>query len=472
MCFSIGICEFPMAISNITIIGGKLYFVSSHHLYSTDNGVNYSVVYKDKKLLTFVFAINGLWLIRDQDLLSSDEKKAIFFDIFDTGISYPGLDYLPDNNSFIDDICICTYKVTRRERCLVIQNINSCEIKKRKGHFFDFVTDGFYIYTREHKNDRDLYCFDLDLNEKWHVSFPSNLGRFNLYNDKPFLYNKYIILYVGVEKKTRKDGLLCAYSKEDGTEIWCKQINDDPDFSCLIDGRYYMNSKGQMLVVNPDTGETITDEPSGFKDEILIFPYKEKLIVICKSERCIRVFSNNGKTMIQDIPIPEPYQPIIYDLPVVHDDNIYIILVRLLDMYNVSSYGLLKLTPTVGEPTIEVKERPPIFMITEEENKKTSYTLITSHNDLEEITRHLQIRLQEIMMLYGDQGGMSTEKIDLNHTGKIYIFVDPTELPDNTQDEIRLMVDEVIEWAEGINLHPGAGKKYKFQIDVSMEIPK
>lgn len=473
--FSSEIVEFPSMVRNITSNNEKLYFAIGNKIYLQYKD-RLEVILNDKTFGYFLFASGGMWIVRDWDCLELDDKKSMFLDIFNKDISYSELDYFLENDyaCITNEKYVCTHFDKDDECYLIVNSFINDEKWVVKGEFGRVVCNGDFIFIRKDDDDeKSLICYNFELNEMWTVDLANNLRTYNLgYSYRRiYLYESMVIIFVGVDEITRKDGLLCTYSMDDGTEIWRKQINEDPDFISLIDGRIYMNARGKMLVIKPDTGESIMDEPTGFEYGCLTFPYKDNLLVFCESERCIRVFSNDGKTVIQDISIPEPYEPNINELPVVYDGSIYLELSRPMNMLRGASNGLLKLTTTEGEPSIEVKERPPIFMITEEENKKTSYTLITSHNDLEEITRYLQIRLQEIMMLYGDLGSISTDKIDLKHTGKIQIFVDPTELPDNTLDEIKSMVEEVIEWADGINIHPGAGKKYKFKINVSMEIP-
>lgn len=416
-------------------------------------------ILKDKDIIGISLHDNRIWLQRDKDNLSDITSNSVWIN--------------PENNEIVNinsslPIASCkfinNYCVGRNEEdgepYLFIKRMDQedTDILELEG-FFVLETDNDYIYGRE--NLEHLVCLDYQLQEKWRVK--QELRCYSDEKNEPQIYQELVILNIGVDNKTRKNFKIAAYKKIDGSLVWKQILDIEPHSSTLVGDKVYIAMGTQMIVLDANTGEIILNEPHGFHNNThhSVYPFKNYLCAFSKPDSSIRVFTPDGKSLIQDVELPSPYAPLAKCQPLEHEGKLY----QVLGPNNISLAGacggllIMSESDDGQEPVVEVEERPYHSVMTAENDKGEHEIVITmSHDDLEDVLRFGEIILKQTAYLKGQQM-YPAETRDKKHNGLISFYVDPSRLPKDAGEKIEQMGQEVEEWLKTHDILSGDGKR-------------
>ena len=292
-------------------------------------------------------------------------------------------------------------------------------------------------------------------------------------NRTPQPYNDLVILNVGEDPDTRKDGEITAFAKTDGHVVWAYHLPSKVDNCLVIGDGVYITYQDRMIVLDAQTGKERLNQPMGFDCEAqyikaTLFYHDNQLLAISSGASSIRIFSEDSKTLIQAIQIPEPYYPAQGVAPLVNKDKLYLTLSTPPTLKGIR--GLLILSPTQADeaPHLEIAERPPFQIITTEEADGAHEIIVSiSHPNLEDILRYSEITLKEISQMRGYQVWDSPQQ-DLKWNGKIELIVDPTPLPKTAERDLQTMLTDLETWLDDMGIYSG-DKKHNIKISLEMK---
>jgi outer membrane protein assembly factor BamB len=418
---------------------------------------------------SFQFALGGLWVERWPKYLSPGETASIFVDVDGKGVSFPpeplplggarffgcacaGFNYLVDDDDPARGLFVKDFTEGRF-------GLLPCEHAK-------VTVENSGVFAR--MNLRDLVRFDWALGEQWRVTSSKKCHSLSL-EQRPQLYGDWVVLNVGVDPRTRRDFELTAYAKRDGSVVWSQTLDHEPTASTLHDGRVYVSLDAQMLVFDAATGKKLVDRATGFKgqNDIQCLGDDKRIVAWSKPDAAVRVFSADGEKLIQEVKVPYPYAP-WRARPLFHANNIYLPVVKIDPVLIGTGGALMILTPAQGKkPVVAVDERPPIAVITVE-NEQGEHELVVSvsHDNVEELLRYTEIAVKETAHRRGAHMDAGDER-DPKHNGRIRVAVDPVGLPPEARAKIETMLRRVERYLEDTRIEAG-DSKHKIRITLEM----
>ena len=440
-----------------------VYFIEGNR-FRLSFGEEIILIKSIQGLIKFQFGHGGVWLGRDLDEIGKDEPKSIFFDIYQKGLNNKDYDYpIAGCKFFKDDVCVGYDNNETDGKYLFILNFTKNKVKKLIGYFSNYACDGFNIFSRD--VDGQLICNNMSFEEQWRVSLKKE--RFKYWGNEIQLYKNLVILNVGEDPKKRRDADITAFSKVDGNVVWIKNVTREPDSCNIIDDAVYITVDNQMIVLDAETGDVRVDEQMGFSggrgvELAILFTDGKNLIALSEGTATIKIFTLDGKTLVQEFKVPTPYTPSYKYLPVLHEDKIYVDLT--VDFNLVAAmHAMLILSPVKEgeEPIIKTEERPPFTKETIKMGKgkaiKHEYVYTTHHDNLEDILRFTPIIIKEAACLKGSQM-YTTDERDKKFNGKFTLIVDPTHLPEDAEKKIREMAEENEKYLNEMGIYSGDGK--------------
>jgi hypothetical protein len=229
-----------------------------------------------------------------------------------------------------------------------------------------------------------------------------------------------------------------------------------------------------MVVLEAASGRTVVDEPSGFEtrtvSEILV-PLGYHLVMISKEKCAIRVFSGDGKKLIQHLDIPGGYVTHDGGPLITHDGKIYLRTYPSDMCLKGVKEGLLVLERAQeGESgEIEIEKWPVTVAVDrkEEDGGGCFYTIGMQGTSLQDLLIYSEIALEELPSVYGAQI-WSDDRRDFEFNGKILFR--PSGIEWN-EDARRKMIDRtryVEKWCENYDICSGDAKN-PITIDVEFQ---
>ena len=452
--------EFPDMLRKIVSRNEGVYFIEGDRFrLSSNEGIK--LIKSIQGLIDFQFGHGGVWLERDTDNLKKGEPESNFFDIYQKDLHYKDYDYpIAGSEFFKDDVCV---GYNYNDEYLFILNFTENEVKKLKVDFRGYTSDGVNIYGRVGKDQ--LICINMNFEEQWRVTLIKQ--SYSFWMKDPQLYKDLVILNVGEDPDKRRDGEVTAFSKADGTAVWTKIFTDEPDSCNIIDDAVYITVGNQMIVLDAETGDVRVNEQMGFSggrgvELAILFTDGKKLIALSEGTATIKIFTLDGKKLVQEFKVPTPYTPSYKYLPVLHEDKTYIDLTVDLNLVAAMHAMLILSTVKEGEePVIKTEERPPFTKKTIKTGKgkgiKHEYVYTTHHDNLEDILRFAPIIIKETACLKGSQM-YTTDERDKKFNGKFTLIVDPTHLPDGAEKQIQEMAEETEKYLSKMSIYSGDGK--------------
>jgi hypothetical protein len=426
-------------------------------------------------IAVFQFALGGLWVERWPKYLSPGEAASIFVDVDGKGVSFPPEPLPLGSARFVGSACAgFNYLVDDGDpaRGLFVKDFTEGRFRLLPCRHASVTVDEGGVFARlarDIKDRNNLVCFDWTLGERWRVAPFKKECYAQALEEAPQLYGDLVVFNVGVDPKTRCDFELTAFAKSDGSVVWSQTLDREPNASTLKDGRVYVALDAQMLVFDAATGKKLVDRPTGFKGQnhIQCLGDGELLIAWSTPDAAVRIFSADGEKLIQEIEVPDPYAP-GRPRPLFHAGNIYLPADKFGPGLHGTGSALMILTPAQGKkPVVAVDERPPIAVITVE-NEQGEHELVVSvsHDNVEELLRYTEIAVKETACRRGTDIWERNER-DPKHNGRIRVAVDPVGLPPEARAEIEAMLQRAERYLKEINTYAGDGK-HKIRITLEM----
>ncbi len=406
--------EYPDAVW-LTVRDGALYFQDEERIRRIESG-GCGVVFRRKWLEEWEFGLGGLWVqCRDENFELKDRYE--FVDLFGTGKSYEPVE-IEYARFFIGQ-----KSFGQKDNKLFAKDFEKNEKKSVSiRHPCFIVSDGNYIFGSS--DGKEFACFDIDLNELWNYPHDKWL---HFYGNKPLptLWKNLCICNLGSDRKTKKNGEIVALEKETGRLVW-RRLFENEASKCLAFGdRLYVASAGRMIVLDAATGEILLDEDSGFEksrqDEVLWTDGEFLCMVNPFSHGSIRVFSGDGKRMVQELRYPDPYL-FSFVPPVKFNDSFYCSLPSIPYTFSGVRGALLKLRPVREgeEPGIHFEKWPEHEVKTVKEGRYQAYHVFMKDEDPDRIFRYGVIKIREIAAKHGFHTFCNEDWRDKKFNGNIY----------------------------------------------------
>jgi hypothetical protein len=272
-----------------------------------------------------------------------------------------------------------------------------------------------------------------------------------------------VILNLGVDKQSERNCEIISLYKANGEIKWRKAFKKEISNCLLINQKLLVAHEGRLIVLDPGTGEVLVDEPSGFEKrthEDTLWADEGCLYYISCAEATIRIFSQDGKDVMQDLKIPLPFAPVVGEAFVAFEEGYYLPLALGDDCLQGAVYGLLKLSPAKEgqKPEITVEPRPAYQVLTEETDDGQIYCRIVFKNkDLETILKYGPIVMKEYANVRGAQV-WSDERRNPKFNGRIVFSTNLEDFGAEDQQKIQQMIEDTETWFETMSVRAGNRK--------------
>jgi hypothetical protein len=413
--------EFSGMIGAICLHKEKLFFPEANRVWHIDKKNKHNLYCEcECGHIEHIRFLEGQFWSKECKDLSRDKIKYVFRQIdnpMKTGRTdkypYPTSQIINDNIIGIewkDDECY--FVVKRRGGKKVIRNRTDC---------YRTAYDDSGIFAKNIFGK--IVHLNYKLNIVWQKKFEKKNNARSL--ELPQIYRNIVIFNNGVDPSSRQDCDILAYNKMDGNEVW-KQTFEEEVANCQLFGDHlYMTHRGNMIVLEAETGKTVINEPSGFESETaseILVPLEDNLVMISKEACAIRVFSKDGKTMIQHLDIPGVYETHNGGPLMIYNKKIYLRTYPGDMCLKGVKEGLLILerAPEGESGGIEIEKWPvSVDVIQKKEDSKNHVYQIEMHgNTLQDLLIYSEIVLEEVPSIYGAQI-WSDERRDPKFKGKI-----------------------------------------------------
>lgn len=414
------ICEFETSPSPVSK-DGSVYINSLHKLYKIKHCF-IDELYDFKEDVLFHFLEGGLWINRRS---IDGHNKARYVDLFGIGVSYPDTDILISRSAIdvVDDLVI-GFDYEADPSFLFIADVSKSSYIKSVGKYYGFSSDGINVFATDVVKDR-VYCFDLNLEPIWSVYLEGM--DFGDWTKTPQLFEDLVLVNHAFN--------IIAFSKENGQEVWRYNFDSTCGPTCcnLIGDRLYAECFGIGFIINPRNGEVIYEIPLGFKSSkykqcvgIHFYPYQDKLVALSEHDDSVRVFSDDGSELLQELNLPKEYKISSNAPPVITEDAIYQSVYSRMAIAG----GLLILNASDSDSgnEINIEPRPEIKIEKhQEQDNKHAYNIYVDATDADAIHRFAQITIKEIHMETGSMpysDYLEYDGRDRQHNGHMNLFVD------------------------------------------------
>jgi hypothetical protein len=350
-----------------------------------------------------------------------------------------------------------------KQPVLFVENINTSSlVKKQLTHDLSIYSsfDGERLYGFRWEPNKALLCFDLELNIAWKSDL-SFRGTLWCKDDAPQFFQDLVIFNASVEPIPKDAFAITAFAKADGSVVWTRVFERQPRRTILVGDKLYLALDLNMVVLDASTGKTLIDEPTGFKrnevfrnaQQITVFPAGESLLAFGQTDQSIRVFTQDGKRLVQEIKLPrpnslrafDPFQPDIPSTPLINHNNIYC---KLHHYTGLGAIGILSPTPEGEEPKITIKPRLAYdFSEIPDAQGGHGYRLHYHHDNLDDLVSAARYELMEMCQYCGIDRS-EHKHFDPRFNGRVTVAVDQAKLPNDAKDELEKMAQAVEKFLE------------------------
>lgn len=452
-------------LSGFQCFRDQVYFDENGHIRRV-NGNDTEVVFRKSqgRFPQRYLTSEGLW-VRDGDVY-------VFIDVSNSGARYPALRDLYISSIRAGDLVVSVGPIGDRvptsEQYLGVKNLKTGALRTATLYTSRFSTDGEHIFAYVIEPTRMLACFDMDLNLVWKNEL-TKIYFASVRDKEPQLYQDLVIFNVGTDVREETEFEITAFSKADGRVVWTHSYERAPYRSFLAGDKVYMSLDTRMVVLDAATGNTLIDEPSGFtrlshigrrrSPSMCLSPVNNELLACAAGS--IRVFSSNGKTLLQDITLPRPeschafagFRVDVGTTPLVHDGKIYC---KLDCTDGLGAVAILSPINEGEEPTITIKPRIPYrFEILPDASGSHGYRLHYNHDNLDDLVSAVRYELTELTMYraqFSRGYRLEHDHADPLFNGHVIVSVNRRCLSDDAADELQKALAETENFIAGVML--------------------
>jgi hypothetical protein len=309
-----------------------------------------------------------------------------------------------------------------------------------------------------------VMCLNSDLSILWEKQFDKKNNTWSV--NIPQVFDNHVVFNIGADPSTRKNGEIVALKKDDGSLVW-KQVFESEVSNCLLSNdKLYMAQKGNMIIVEPGTGAILINEPSGFKSSTkraseILLQYNDYLVMVSKDNQAIRLFSKDGREMLQNLDIPGGYEPHEGGPFKVFNNKIYLRLSPVDMCLKGVKEGLLILymADEKQDPSIEVKKWPVEIDISvhKDPNVGQYYSMEMQATNLQDLLIYGEIAMKELPSIYGSQM-WSDERRNKKFKGKIIFSPKGILFDQESKAKITRKAQFVENWCTKFDIFSGDGK--------------
>lgn len=334
------------------------------------------------------------------------------------------------------------------------------EVTKKKTECYRVLLDESGIYSKSAFGK--IEKLDYELNIAWQKEYDKK-------NDiraksTPQIYDDIVICNIGADPKTKENGKIVAYQKDNGKEIWRRSFEKEPANCQLFGDLLYMAHQSRMVVLEAATGRTVVDEPSGFEtrtvSEILV-PLDDHLVMISKEKCAIRLFSGDGKKLIQHLDIPGGYETHDGGPLIIHDGQIFLRTYPSdMCLKGVKEALLVLEKAQEGQSCeIEIEEWPVSVAVDRkaDDGGECFYTIDMQGTSLQDLLIYSEIALEELPSIYGAQI-WSDDRRDFEFNGKILFRPSGIEWNEDARRKLIERVRYVEKWCVNYDICSGDAK--------------
>jgi hypothetical protein len=439
------ISEFPKPVYRVQKFKNTMFFQEGNRIWTIDKrGVH--KFFENNKLFSGTFCEQGFWICLMEKTGSGEEKFHDELRGFDDREQILGvMDDFPISDSEIVDNLAVVLNCRSENGAFSVKNLENSETYTiENAPIYNFsVCDGF-IYTN------DIYekieCFDYQLNKIWE----RDKGKVN-YSASPLAmpmpYKDSVIVNIGSDDN-RCNGEILSLAKNSGDILWSRVLENDISACVLVDDRVCLAAQGQMVVLDAGSGEILVDEPSGFEKDTMtegVCFDGNNLLFINPRESKIRVFTADGKQLLQELKIPMPYMPSQYAQMIYRDGRYYLPL-ELADMTLGSACsGLLILEKSDnGDGSVVIEKWPVNSTVIRLENEtgEEYYHVLVTGETLDDVLRYGEIKLQEVISARGSHN-LSDERRNEKFNGELLFSANIDDLGKDAEEKIQYMIQSV-----------------------------
>jgi hypothetical protein len=323
------------------------------------------------------------------------------------------------------------------------------------------------IFSRS-KLDKLVQCFSSDLIKVWDRKFDSfNDKRYVGSCGQAYFTDKAYIYYQGTKDDLKE---VIALSKGDGETLWQYSTHDVitcisqyQDVICLMVG-------GNLVQLNSDTGEVVSELPSGFViEKFQAFVRDESyLYATCHVSKEVRIFDANSQILLHTVNIPKPFTTSRLQLPVCYHDGLLINLHSFLPNQVFTTYGVLHINKSEisnSKPITLTGEREPSHNIEclSDDSGEEFYQIMLEESDMDLVERYTEVYVADIASKYARQA-YPAETVNKKFGGKIIVSINKGVIENPSEERL----DESIKRLKILltNFWPGA-KNGKVNLDIS-----
>ena len=265
---------------------------------------------------------------------------------------------------------------------------------------------------------------------------------------EPILTGNSVIAVVGWNERTQRDAEIVSLRRTDGATIWSRIFQDHPSTCELVRDRLYIEEGGRLWVLDAASGETIVTRTIGFSFQAPSLVWTEGTRILVFSGPRARAFSLDGKEVLEDWELAQPYE-FTLDLPVPVGDsfcmraaadsgkrllNTSTALIRF-ERANADTSSMTGRTTTICPETWPVG----VHVYSIQANKETKYHVLVTGDSAEDVARYGYIVLRWVAqargaMLFNDY------RFEKSFRGTIFFSY---SAEDGGDSEVRMMVEEL-----------------------------
>lgn len=461
MVFCGNILEYPIAVGPPQVCHHEVFFTGGRRVLALNPGTGTVRLIAPVETLELSiqgrFACGGLWL--------PGKRFSRFFDVFGKGL------YYADQPPGLGRGAFCGHRVVyfdRPQKSFVIKELDSEEaivIDQTADSLTKWAADDEHIYA--FKRGEYVKCFDWRGNLVW--THQTSLWGFGP-GIEPALHRDLVIVQLGVVRETRADYQVAAFNKNDGSEIWRTTLPLAPQNVFHAGGRICMALEWQMIVLDETTGDMIVDAPSGLQTEAEftarsasanvtqtgLYTMGGQLFFVSLRHRLILVFSGDGKTLLQKLPMPDSISPLpgrwipLFQTGDASDDSIFLSV----DL-NYGVGGLLVLQQCNGQSDgIEITPRPHTEIVAMEDDPRGchGYRISVTDADFGQLVRYGEIAAREVL-LYHAADNTEHDHFDPYFNGQVTLELCGAGAPSVAAEEIAEMKAAVTRQCQALHSH-------------------
>ncbi|MBQ0753660.1 MAG: hypothetical protein KBT87_05965 [Gammaproteobacteria bacterium] len=309
-----------------------------------------------------------------------------------------------------------------------------------------------------------LSVYDMNFNRIWSLDFDyRNLHVDYSISRKPYICGDDVVVNLGIEGG--KGRIICA-SVSAGLVKWSLDYEGEDIFSFVRNDMLFVSQKSGIRIICVKTGETLKRIDVSFDWPFIAYPCLGGFLVY-GADQAYFTGEVDGLTK-ESVMIPEGYSILVRSLPVTSSGSASLYLKTKEGTLSPALSGSLILSRGNSKDSCLTEDLAAMFMEVADKHGEKTYILTISEPDLDRLIRLGSIKLLEICCTYGEHTFGTGGLRDKQHKGKIKVVIDREGLPDNAEESLAHWISSIKKYLRSMAIFPGAGERYKFQIDVEL----